>query len=287
MAQRWRDDDRDDRYRDPEEFRGGPGYGRRGYGMDRDYREGSSRDYGRGDDDRWSGSTGPGSFGSGDWTRQGGMSDRFQGSGYGRGEFGDGRQSGRSDMSSGQFRRSGGDDFGGSYNVRSDYDTRSRYNDSYRGNDRGMLERAGDEVASWFGNEDAERRRNMDAQREGRHRGRGPKGYARSDDRIREDVSDRLSDDSTVDASDIEVSVSNLEVTLSGTVDSREARRRAEDCAEAISGVTYVQNNLRVKQAGSSIAGDASSSESSEGTSAFGRSGASASNGSTERTTAR
>lgn len=81
----------------------------------------------------------------------------------------------------------------------------------------------------------------------GPHRGRGPKGYKRSDDRIREDLSDRLSDDASLDASNIEVSVSKGEVTLSGTVDSREAKRRAEDCAEACSGVDHVQNNLRVK----------------------------------------
>jgi osmotically-inducible protein OsmY len=115
-----------------------------------------------------------------------------------------------------------------------------------------MWDRAGDEVASWFGDEDAERRRRMDAAREGRHRGRGPKGYARSDERIREDVSDRLSDDPEVDASEIEVSVANGEVTLTGTVESREARRRAEDCAEAVSGVKYVQNNLRMKEGASS-----------------------------------
>jgi hypothetical protein len=37
---------------------------------------------------------------------------------------------------------------------------------------------------------------------------------------------------------------------LSGTVDSRDAKRRAEDCAEAVSGVRHVQNNLRIQQAG-------------------------------------
>ena len=90
---------------------------------------------------------------------------------------------------------------------------------------------------------------------EGRHRGRGPKNYVRSDDRIREDVNDRLSDDSWLDASEIEVQVSKCEVTLSGTVQSREDRRRAEDLVEQVSGVKHVQNNLRVQptqgQAGS------------------------------------
>jgi hypothetical protein len=84
----------------------------------------------------------------------------------------------------------------------------------------------------------------------GAYSGRGPKGYTRSDDRIKEDVCDRLTDDPEVDASNLEVSVSNCEVTLSGTVDSREAKRRAEDCAENVSGVRNVQNNIRVQQRG-------------------------------------
>ena len=82
----------------------------------------------------------------------------------------------------------------------------------------------------------------------GEHRGRGPKNYTRSDDRIREDVNDRLSDDDWLDATEIEVQVSSCEVTLTGSVDSREDRRRAEDLAEQVSGVKHVQNNLRVNQ---------------------------------------
>lgn len=82
----------------------------------------------------------------------------------------------------------------------------------------------------------------------GEHRGRGPKNYRRSDDRIREDVSDRLTDDPYLDASEIEVQVSDSEVTLSGTIRRREDKRRAENLAEAISGVSHVQNNLRVSQ---------------------------------------
>ena len=80
------------------------------------------------------------------------------------------------------------------------------------------------------------------------HRGRGPRGYARPDERIREDVSDRLMDDPYLDASDIEVRVSGREVTLDGTVESRRDKRRAEDIAESVAGVAYVQNNLRVRR---------------------------------------
>lgn len=183
-----------------------------------------------------------------------------------------------------------------------------------RGGERDWSDRASDEVRSWFGDDDAERRRRADERRAGystgsrrgydeddifygayrgiegqrnrdggygsysrggyredvfdsadrgypgapytqrsaagtgRHRGRGPKNYTRSDDRIREDVSDRLSDDAHLDASDIEVSVNNGEVTLNGTVDERFAKRHAEDIAESVSGVSHLQNNLRVAQ---------------------------------------
>jgi hypothetical protein len=44
------------------------------------------------------------------------------------------------------------------------------------------------------------------------------------------------------------VTVSNREVTLSGTVNSRFEKRHAEDLAESVSGVAHVQNNLRVQQ---------------------------------------
>jgi osmotically-inducible protein OsmY len=81
----------------------------------------------------------------------------------------------------------------------------------------------------------------------GKHAGRGPKGWQRSDDRIREDVSERLTDDPHVDASEMEVQVQGGEVTLAGTVESREMKRRAEDIAHAVGGVKDVHNRLRVQ----------------------------------------
>ncbi len=115
--------------------------------------------------------------------------------------------------------------------------------------DRGFIERAGDELRSWFGDEDAERRRDRDMREAGQHRGRGPRGYQRSDARVLEDVNDRLTEDPHIDASEIEVTVVNREVTLTGTVNSRFEKRHAEDLAESVSGVTHVQNNLRIQQA--------------------------------------
>jgi osmotically-inducible protein OsmY len=108
--------------------------------------------------------------------------------------------------------------------------------------ERGFFDRAADEVSSWFGDEDAARRRELD------HTGRGPENYTRSDERILEDACDKLTDDWGVDARNVQVTVDRHEVTLDGTVPSRRQKRRAEDCVEAVSGVTHVQNNLRVEE---------------------------------------
>lgn len=147
------------------------------------------------------------------------------------------------------------------------------------GESRGFLQRAGDEIASWFGDEDAARRREQD------HRGRGPSDYTRSDERIREDVNDRLTHDGRVDATNIRVSVKDGEISLDGTVSSRQAKRRAEDVADEISGVKHVQNNLRVQETsqisgtgrlGSSGAGSTGSYSSEAGASTSSASGSAA-----------
>jgi len=82
--------------------------------------------------------------------------------------------------------------------------------------------------------------------RPGSHRGKGPSGYVRGDERILEEVCDRLTEDDRLDASGIEVKVDAGEVTLNGQVGSREDKRRAEDVAESVSGVKHLQNNIRV-----------------------------------------
>ena len=105
--------------------------------------------------------------------------------------------------------------------------------------DRGFWDRMSDEAAAWFGDPYARERRQAD------HRGVGPKGYRRSDERISEEVHDRLTDDSRLDASAIEVQVQDGEVTLSGSVRDRRDKRLAEDIVEHVLGVRHVQNNLR------------------------------------------
>lgn len=78
---------------------------------------------------------------------------------------------------------------------------------------------------------------------------RGPKGYKRSDERIREDVSDRLALQDQVDPSDVEVTVQAGEVTLTGTVQNRHEKFLVEEIADDVSGVTEVHNQLRVRRA--------------------------------------
>jgi osmotically-inducible protein OsmY len=78
--------------------------------------------------------------------------------------------------------------------------------------------------------------------------GRGPQGYKRSDERITEDINEDLTQDPDLDASNITVETKNGEVTLKGTVPDRDSKRRAEELAEACSGVKDVQNQLRVKR---------------------------------------
>lgn len=141
-----------------------------------------------------------------------------QGPGFGRGGYGQSRGIGSSE------RPSGGRAYGDYSGSPSGY-----FGDEYGSRGQGSQ-------ASQWGQEDY-----------GAHRGRGPKGYKRSDDRIREEVCDCLTDDDRLDASNIEVTVKDGEVTLSGSTTSREDKRWAESLAERISGVKEVQNSLRVQ----------------------------------------
>jgi osmotically-inducible protein OsmY len=106
----------------------------------------------------------------------------------------------------------------------------------------------------------------------GAHRGRGPRGYKRSDDRIREEVCDCLTDDDRLDATNIEVTVKDGEVTLSGYTTSRADKRWAESLAERISGVKEVQNGIRLMdhQRAQGQAGAQASTQGASGTSTTG-----------------
>lgn len=80
----------------------------------------------------------------------------------------------------------------------------------------------------------------------GPFRGIGPRNYARRNERILEDVCDRLQHHAAVDASGFEVLVEEGEVTLVGSVPSRRMKKLAEAVSEEVVGVRDVHNRLRI-----------------------------------------
>jgi hypothetical protein len=76
----------------------------------------------------------------------------------------------------------------------------------------------------------------------------GPKGYRRTDERIREDLCERLAHSGRLDVSDVEVAVEGGVVTLTGSVPERQQKYLLEDIAEEVFGVEDVRNEVRVQR---------------------------------------
>ncbi|HYG70078.1 MAG TPA: BON domain-containing protein, partial [Anaeromyxobacteraceae bacterium] len=106
-----------------------------------------------------------------------------------------------------------------------------------RGESRGLVEWEDRGPLEWLGDKLGGRER----------RGRGPKGYRRSDDRIHDEVCERIAR-AGVDADEVEVKVEKGEVTLTGTVRDRSDKWRLEDVADDVFGVEDVNNQLRVRR---------------------------------------
>jgi osmotically-inducible protein OsmY len=85
-----------------------------------------------------------------------------------------------------------------------------------------------------------------EALQERSHRGRGPKGYRRSDERLKEIICERLTDDPFIDASNIAIEVLDSEVTLRGMVSVRQQKYAAEDLVADIAGVREIHNEVSV-----------------------------------------
>jgi hypothetical protein len=209
----------------------------------RDYDRDFDRDYGQGRGQRgWrdtseeSGSTGRsagyagyGDFGQGDYDRPGRGANtgqnRYGQTGYGQGGYGQG--------SHGQPNY--GQDYGSS--GTSNYG-RSNFG-SGRADPGGWREPYGE--GQQYGS--------PGGFSQGQHRGKGPKNYQRSDERVKEMLCERLHDDPDIDASEVTINVQGGKITLEGTVDSRRTKNAIEDVAEQI-GSQDVQNNLRVQKQG-------------------------------------
>ncbi|MCA8180591.1 BON domain-containing protein [Burkholderia vietnamiensis] len=78
----------------------------------------------------------------------------------------------------------------------------------------------------------------------------GPKGYTRSDERIREDVCERLARALEIDVSDVSVEVRDGCVVLEGTVPTRWMKHDIEDLSDDCMGVRDVENRVRVRRDG-------------------------------------
>jgi hypothetical protein len=151
-----------------------------------------------------------------------------------------------------QNRNSGGTSTGGDGPY---FNSSSRRYENFAGNrggqnnDRSWWQRTRDKIAERLGNNDAAGRQGANEQ-QGEHRGKGPKGYKRSEESLREDIYTRLSDDERVDATGVSVELQGDEVILSGQVNSLAEKRRAADLVESITGVRHVENHIRVAQSG-------------------------------------
>lgn len=79
-----------------------------------------------------------------------------------------------------------------------------------------------------------------------RHRGPAPKGYQRSDERLREIIAERLMEDPAVDASDVSITAVSGKVMLEGSVTQRRMKYLIEDVVEEC-GAKDVENRLQVR----------------------------------------
>jgi len=207
--------------------REGPG----GYGGQSQYSgsPGGQSDYGGQDDDRYSGQRDyEGRRGQGGYGTSGSQ-------GYGSQDYG----------SQGNVQH--GADYGTQYSEERDWRQQQRGQGSSgyarSGFDRqsGMASRPYERQGYGYGNREAGATLQS-------NRGRGPKNFTRSDERITEDINEKLSDDDLLDATGLNVEVKQGVVTLTGTVEQRWMKHMAEDIAERCSGVKDVENNIRVSR---------------------------------------
>lgn len=182
-----------------------------------------------------------------DTRRETGQASRAHGGGY-AGALGYGRGYGRDFGGAGAnqgFDGSYGRGYGGSVGP-------SDYREGFGGEAYGGGMSAADYARSFggrgedFGGDD---RSWIDEQADRRsepsNAGRGPKGWARSDQRIREEVCERLLHDPLLDARGIEVEVQAGVVSLTGEAPGASDVAHAEMLARGAPGVTEVRNELR------------------------------------------
>jgi osmotically-inducible protein OsmY len=89
----------------------------------------------------------------------------------------------------------------------------------------------------------------------GQSQRRGPRGWERSDERLKDDICQRLYDRHDLDASDVTIDVREARVTIDGTVRDRWQKHAIEDVADSIPGVKDIENRVRVSRDGEGRSG--------------------------------
>ena len=215
-------------------WQGGPGPSRAGYqGQEHDYGPGQMGGYGRGE----TGDQRGGGYGQGNYegpARQRGYDGAQRG--YDGGDRG--YQQGRSgSMGYGDGQQQRGYEGGDGYRDSGRQQNFNYGESSAGGRTQGQQSWSQGSSGGWGGG----------GGNEGRRRGRAPKNYSRSDDRLTEIVCDTLIDHGC-DCSDVEVKVNDGVVTLTGEVDDRQEKFQFEHIAADVNGVKDVQNQLRMRQ---------------------------------------
>src|SRR5579884_4198985 len=216
---------------------GNQGWGNQGYG-NQSYGQGYGQDFGRGHGQ----SFGPGNQGYGQEWR--GTGNYRYGEGpfgnWGPGDYGYGNQYGNQGYGSQGYGSQG---YGQGWNQ--SYGNPGwghEWRDTGWGQGQGMHRQS-----QGYQGENAMYGQRYYGQQRGQFSGVGPQNYQRSDQRILEDINDRLTEEPTLDARNINVDVHNGDVTLNGWVNSRQDKRLAEDIADSVTGVKNVTNNLSVQ----------------------------------------
>lgn len=230
-----------------------------------------SRSYGGGARGEFGGSYGGGGYGGGEGYREGyresfgGGQQQYRGrEGYESGQ--PGRREFEPESYQGRGGYGGGEGYLGQprgYENRETYGMQGTMGQTGTGTQgyRGGQSSGGRYGSSWDPQQAWGSRPGL-GQRQQDFTGKGPKGWTRSDDRIKEDLSEQFARHPDLDPSEIEIRVQGGEVTLTGSVNDRESKRLAEDIAENVQGVKDVTNQVRV-----------SSSQRSGATSGYGTTG--------------
>ena len=256
-------------YGDYDFDQGGGGNGQRGYGQG-GYGGYGSGGYGGG---RYGGGgygqgTGPGTGrpDSFEWQRSPGVQgDRYRDRQGGDGQGGDARGPDWRDSSRSGPRASYGE-HGGGFGSEASYSNQGRGVGYGRAHEESGAERRpghewrGDSGRGAGGNEPMSGNRPQSGRSSPR---RWPKSYTRSDDRIREDLYERVMHHDHLDASEVNITVQQGKVTLEGSVPERHMKHDIENIADGCPGVTDIDNHLRVVRPGAGPQGQGFTSDTS------------------------